>query len=1303
MTNTELISSSHFEKIHHAASVARCRLKNLIASNDVGVTFDIARYRSMLNQPKLPVALNEVLVELIFERTHALKLSKTWLHLRKASKVIDRVAERWIESPLEFCLRLWSDCLRSNDIQFFYSRSVCKEFRIIYGSEVAGAYYAIGAKLNEILDVYLQVEYPQGLSFVDNILNPLKGVASQRHIDSYLELCFSSNYFGIHVGVDDNSKCVLRPRGLSDPEFLLSRLFSIPTASIGLNQLFGGSGPMLHICDSPSLVSEMPGRVILIRGRHGVGKSIFALYLAGEVAQKGGVVWYFSTEQSVEEVLYTLKTVSLPSVSNAKIVTGAVESVRFMDERKAGEGVLLVLSLNDVNISSVWKYFEKAQDEFRNRVFEKDPYCLDLTIIDSLNGISRIKEVDLQNNVFTEYASSSVIDSESQFAIDFSTHPNLSGTDETLQFNARQEIRGLDTQELVNADASALKVMGHSRGNSSPLEGVLSGRSDLKHGLESCTQKGLNVLLLEESNPQAPENDYRVVRNLADCVIDLSVEQPSAPNSHGYARRYLEILKSRFQRDQRGRHSFSIVANQGLSVTPSPAAVRARVGARRLESKEHPDGFGLVSLDKVLGGGGFRSGELNVILGTPGTYKTEFTAAFLTGHRRTQPMLEGTRRVGLFVTMRVRPDEYRKQLKAVYDFGQGETFEDCIKFCRLPVGFVTPGEILKAIENSFDEARNRGQAITRIVLDEIGDWPSFSPFIQDDATFEPILIDFFLRHSVLVLATLSNAESGAPNRIQRFFVDNASRLIELQHFVHSGRQRALLRVIQTPLMNHKRDAFEVRMNEFGKMQIDSRPSLFEVSDSQVGTTAGIQLYLQTESLQQQHYNKRIKNQLRAMLTSNVEVENPEHLQVVGGFSGLGLSVLNKLQLMQIDGYRLGVMGESCTVPKLQPLDIFESDNEHVTPSASLREVLRNQYLERLQDRMFSKQDLVAVPYYDNLSFLVVNESKLAETKTGLTPDDITWEAVADLTQARFQDNSFSIKDPPFFDFPQGSTENFNTLFLEILFTQNGCHLQAGSPEEFHDIFSSEGGRTAIRLFYRLCRPSYLYHINWLREFDLIKKSEVSVYSNEELGPSRFYVCTNATVWRHWFTTYSQMMSYGGIRMLDGISPSLVDNPDEVCLRPLPGHCTTTGEWYLCIPKHCAVPGAGSSIIELLVNDQADRERFDLGVGLPVHTRAYSTQRRLRKRLRERSIMPSVHSSELTVDFFYELQKKNKIERHKFRGYTEYSTFLSSWLQRLLRLPSIDSRTSMSAFINDFNGHMRGLRLKDTHFGTLIKT
>src|SRR5207247_2180312 len=102
--------------------------------------------------------------------------------------------------------------------------------------------------------------------------------------------------------------------------------------------------------------------------------------------------------------------------------------------------------------------------------------------------------------------------------------------------------------------------------------------------------------------------------NVADTVIRLSVTSRA-----NYSQRYIEITKSRLQREQRGEHPYSIKAGQGFLISPASSAVRSRNSRRSLPVPDRPVKFGLPPLEHLLGEGGLFAGDVVVLQGCEGT------------------------------------------------------------------------------------------------------------------------------------------------------------------------------------------------------------------------------------------------------------------------------------------------------------------------------------------------------------------------------------------------------------------------------------------------------------------------------------------------------------------------------------------------------------------------------------------------------------------------------------------------------------------------------------------------------------
>src|SRR5207302_6775355 len=102
------------------------------------------------------------------------------------------------------------------------------------------------------------------------------------------------------------------------------------------------------------------------------------------------------------------------------------------------------------------------------------------------------------------------------------------------------------------------------------------------------------LLVAEASSDSA--GDLSFEQNISDTVIRLFLD-----TRQGYTQRYFEIMKSRFQREQRGEHPFSIWAGAGIHIFPSSAAIGARIRTRKIPPVGKSLKFGLQSLDDILG------------------------------------------------------------------------------------------------------------------------------------------------------------------------------------------------------------------------------------------------------------------------------------------------------------------------------------------------------------------------------------------------------------------------------------------------------------------------------------------------------------------------------------------------------------------------------------------------------------------------------------------------------------------------------------------------------------------------------
>ena len=293
--------------------------------------------------------------------------------------------------------------------------------------------------------------------------------------DLFLECCRVVNYIRLsdRIGSVELSQV--------DPEYLMSRLFGLPTGIKGLDELFGGGGLMLVEASDLPVRDRIGGRAVVTQGPFGTGKSLLSLQMAVEVARKGGVAWYMPLEQTAEECLYTLESMGcLPDDAPLSVATTVPQAMELLRSPDPERGALILLR-------SVKHNFADFLAAFEENVHLMDAYRLRLICVDPISAMSQ------------------------------------SGV-----------------AELTEKRARMLQMF------------------------ENLKQTGTNIWLVAEEDAAGEANRYE--QNIADTVIHLCYE-----NRYGYSQRYIEITKSRLQREQRGRHAFAVGPGNGITIYPAPA------------------------------------------------------------------------------------------------------------------------------------------------------------------------------------------------------------------------------------------------------------------------------------------------------------------------------------------------------------------------------------------------------------------------------------------------------------------------------------------------------------------------------------------------------------------------------------------------------------------------------------------------------------------------------------------------------------------------------------------------------------
>jgi KaiC/GvpD/RAD55 family RecA-like ATPase len=321
---------------------------------------------------------------------------------------------------------------------------------------------------------------------------------------------------------------------------------------------------------------------------------------------------------------------------------------------------------------------------------------------------------------------------------------------------------------------------------------------------ESVKQSGTNIWLVAE---EGTGHGVLLEQNIADTVIHVFQEQ-----RHGYSQRYIEIRKSRLQREQRGLHAFSIGPGRGLTIYPSSAAVRSRLQKRRVRIPNMPITFGISAVDFALQGSNLFSGDVIAIQGDSGSGKTALSLAFLMGADLQQARHSGT---ALFVTNVDAEVSVRHQLMTVYDSLRKDVDfavnPDHIRVINLPGGYVQPGYILQRIENEFELMRLRGTPIARVVVDNIAHMDMGCPFVTADQTFGDTLVELLRKHQVTSLFVCSSRLMSGRDAIQHSILNNA----DCKMYITRSSEDAAIEIRKSRGMRHSRDPVPLKLSVIG--------------------------------------------------------------------------------------------------------------------------------------------------------------------------------------------------------------------------------------------------------------------------------------------------------------------------------------------------------------------------------------------------------------------------------------------------------------------------------------------------------
>jgi KaiC/GvpD/RAD55 family RecA-like ATPase len=808
-----------------------------------------------------------------------------------------------------------------------------------------------------------------------------------------------------------------------------------------------------------------------------------------------------------------------------------------------------------------------------------------------------------------------------------------------------------------------------------PARSPASLRAEMVETFNELKGQGTNLILVAEE--RVPELDLHFEENIADTVIRLSSEA-----RHGYTQRVFEITKSRYQREQRGKHSFSIRPSEGIAIYPSPAAVSARLSARAIRPPNlKKPVIGIPVLDNIIrgpGGGGISAGDVVVIKGPDGTLKTQLGLVFLLA----PDSHPGPGREASAQSLMVAPRDSKAGVQQQFDAPairahwarSGGLFKnpEMVEVCDFPTRHADPGLILQRIEEYLIRGRIANRPIDRAVVDDVSFWDHSCPPVREDVQFATALIQLFRRHEVTCMLLCGDWErDGGEALVQRACTDSADCVIELDRWAHL---HAVGRILRTRDMRHDRVSFSLGFGQTG-FRVDPEPLLRFLPGGEVRDIP-VRLFLHAESVAQRRYNQSVGLVLRAALTAQTVVEGHDRvlLRQILGMVG-NSSTVDEVQILQLDEYQLPAVTEAEQTFICFEMAQFQTNGGGHRPAPSRRSTPAEtayswgEFLPQLAASctLQDNRRFFAVPYYANIGLLAYRDD------AGLDPRVCqSWRGLADAGTAWERENK-----GVFFDFPKQASENYNCLFLEILSSlapppAGSCGLQSW--------LSMPEAREACLIFRQLGRRGYLLGERSFRRrcpdpaSTLPERKRQRAAPNQ--GPVRRHirksypeVAKGAVVWRHWYTTLNQMlakMSLGRRQHVQVIS--------------LPDGKTIAGEWVLAVPAYTAAPEVALSVVRFLTSSDAEADRLQRGVGLPTRKSFYEVAPN----------RPATAATLVSPYFNLDPQELTRcvtgaLRRSTLVGYRQFAPHLAYHLRRLLEFPESDNKTVDAAISGILDG------------------
>lgn len=965
------------------------------------------------------------------------------------------------------------------DARYFALRSLRRHHRLTQTPLTARLFHLLADSLRSFCPPGNQpavfVELREALSLQTKQLKDVSE-ESASILEAFLELCVFER---IIKPCQKDARRVTVPEEPQDGDFLLSRVFGLPTAVRGLDNLFGGGGPQLgeQYEDYGDARLHPSGRIALISGQYGAGKTTLAMSLASAVARKGGLVYVTLLEQSVQECRYNLETLNLlGEINRPELCTTQEEWDHVLgpsvDSGKRRPGVICLLSHQNASLDARLDRIINMEKATRGK------WPLRLIILDPVNAMA-------------------------------------------------------DRSGQVNEDNLPIRAL-------------------LAQEFGKLRERSMNLVLVTEDDTTST-----VVQNLhstADTVIRLSND-----NEQGYKQRYVEILKNRLQREQRGLHPFSIKPGEGIAIFPSPASIMATERDRGNRAHQEAIEYGWPPFDKVLGSGAINGGDVIALTGESGTSKTDIGLIFALGAN--QPPEEMKRATGHAVEPRTLIIPLRESAQGIERLitasryaalNLPKTRHHIIIREGLASGFIQPGRIMQAVSDAF-EAAGPLSRIDRVFVDDVALWDRNCPFVRKDVTFIQTFIQFLRNKGVVMLFCLPPGPR--PEDIAQTSILGAADVhVQFRTLEYRGSRQAGFNVIKSRSLSSLRGLYSVRCTN-QSIHLGREFTQFRLSATGEISLINIVLILHAENHLQGEYNNHLLASLQQLFGETISIQERDRTLGVSLGDLRDFSTVDRLQIQQIDDFQIdSLLGAG-------------GGHIHCYPLQETRDFDLASWKEGERERLVINGEVCAFPYLRNRARLFYHLPRSAATATG------SWKELVAL--ARKHETSPDVKEEEiFFAFDNRVLETYAVLFLEI-FLGNGGTL----PEQAVELEawpSTAKFREALEILVALCA-------RFVR------------LQAESRFPSKGGATLRPKVFRAWYTScHSDWLG----QALSGTKYRSV---------ALPGRIEISGDWYLVVPSESASSELALRIIKRMVSQEQQLERFERGVGLPISQGFFQTE------------------------------------------------------------------------------------------------